>query len=185
MNISQDKEKAEMDELDELDSRFSAMVKRVEKIDLTIDPRQPESLRKAERDLGHIISDLEKLQSTGLPGIDVRGSSEIYGELSADIRDLLLQTKQLKQQISQTLPDQSIEDSEETIDLLGREEIAKLLLVVSRAFSIQRISAEQRSFIKDEICRKKGYLRAVLEADDIFTVMNTLASIRPQYQVAV
>ncbi len=60
---------------------------------------------------------------------------------------------------------------------LNREEVAKLLLLVSRAFSINQISNEQRNLIKDQICLRKGYLRNILRENDIAKVMGALSQI--------
>jgi hypothetical protein len=61
---------------------------------------------------------------------------------------------------------------------LKREEIAKLLLLSSRAHTIQQINVQQWRALKDEICRRKGYLRDILRQSDISAVMAALASIK-------
>jgi hypothetical protein len=61
---------------------------------------------------------------------------------------------------------------------LQREEIAKLLLLSSRAHSVQQISVQQWRALKDEICRRKGYLRQILRQSDISSVMAALANIQ-------
>lgn len=61
---------------------------------------------------------------------------------------------------------------------LQREEIAKLLLLSARAHSIQQINVQQWRAIKDEICKRNGYLRVILKQNDISGVMNALSSLQ-------
>jgi len=166
-----------------IDSRFTAMAQRVESIDLILDPRNPQSLKQADNDLGKVIEELEQLQSIGQRGTPV-GPDDVYGPLTGDISELLQQTRLLRDQIKKSIPSTLLYESNKRDDKepeppLTREEIAKLLLVVSRAFSIALITIEQRSFIKDEICKRKVYLRGVLQSEDIFAVMKSLAELSP------
>ena len=70
----------------------------------------------------------------------------MYSALSSDISELLDQTKMLKDQIKKSIPDslRISHASNNEVEPLTRDEVAKLLLVVSKAFSISHISSEQR-----------------------------------------
>lgn len=79
--------------------------------------------------------------------------------------------------------DDDDEDSDEDSDIdnnatpLSRDDVAKLLLLVSKAYSIQTITATQRSKIKDEIILQKGYLRPLLlqnnKIPDVLAILAT------------
>ena len=58
---------------------------------------------------------------------------------------------------------------------LAREEVAKLLLLVSRAHGIGQLTDEQKSQLKMDICRRKGALRNILRQQDITQIMTVLA----------
>lgn len=61
--------------------------------------------------------------------------------------------------------------------VLERDEIAKLLLLVARAFAFQHITLDQKSVIKNDIVRRKPYLRQIVMLDDISSIMNALKKI--------
>ena len=63
------------------------------------------------------------------------------------------------------------------LDMLRRDEIGKLLLLVAKAFQTQQITREQRSRIKEQICNRAGYLRMVLEQQDMRVVIAALVAI--------
>jgi hypothetical protein len=58
---------------------------------------------------------------------------------------------------------------------LAREEIAKLLLLVSRAHGIGQLTDSQKSNLKMEVCLRKSYLRHILRQQDINQIMSALA----------
>lgn len=58
---------------------------------------------------------------------------------------------------------------------LAREEVAKLLLLVSRAHGIGQLTDEQKSHLKMEVCRRNGSLRNILRQQDITQIMAALA----------
>lgn len=104
---------------------------------------------------------------------------------------MLEQTQLLYKQIDVTLQRITSTDEKKTVASsssptrkgnsqppLQREEIAKLLLLSSRAHTIQQIDVQQWRLLKDEICRRKGYLRDILRQSDISAVMAALASIK-------
>jgi hypothetical protein len=116
--------------------------------------------------------------------------------LHAEIENMLEQTQLLYKQIDATLQRITAKDPSAASGASGssssstsssahnsepplqREEIAKLLLLSSRAHSVQQISVQQWRGLKDEICRRKGYLRQILRQSDISSVMAALASIQ-------
>lgn len=122
--------------------------------------------------------------------LDPNGSSH-NAILNNEIENMLEQTQLLYKQIDATLqrvldentmkqqlPSTSTTNNKSSSELpLQREEIAKLLLLSSRAHSIQQINVQQWRAIKDEICRRNGNLRMILKQTDISAVMNALATI--------
>ena len=46
---------------------------------------------------------------------------------------------------------------------LERDEVAKLLLLSAKAFTMKRITRKQKDHLKDQICLRLGYLRIILE----------------------
>jgi hypothetical protein len=116
--------------------------------------------------------------------------------LNTEIENMLEQTQLLYKQIDVTLQRITANDEKKTDSSpsfsspssptrkenseppLQREEIAKLLLLSSRAHTIQQINVQQWRALKDEICRRKGYLRDILRQSDISAVMAALASIK-------
>jgi hypothetical protein len=60
---------------------------------------------------------------------------------------------------------------------LRREEIGKLLLLISRAYSTRQIDHQQRRLIKSHVCRRAGYLRILLLQTDMSVVMAALSAI--------
>ena len=111
---------------------------------------------------------------------------------------MMLQTMKLYEQIDATLqrmPETGPTGSRLDQPQLEREEIAKLLLLSSRAYGIQQISSEQyRSVVqcgvcilltsalfirtvKNAICKRDGKLRSILQQSDIANVMMALSSI--------
>jgi hypothetical protein len=115
--------------------------------------------------------------------------------LTKEISNLLHQTQQLYQVLDLTIQkheamyqhefgskstndgqdSKEAEDDDETP--LAREEVAKLLLLVARAHGIGQLSDEQKSNLKMEVCRQKGYLRHILRQQDITQIMTALASV--------
>lgn len=57
---------------------------------------------------------------------------------------------------------------------LAREEIAKLLLLVSRARGIGQLSDSQKSSLKLQVCARKSHLRDILRQQDITHIMAAL-----------
>lgn len=73
------------------------------------------------------------------------------------------------------IPDET--HNEIYMEPLRREEIGKLLLLVSKAFETQQISRDQKSKIKNQICNRAGYLRLILEQEDMRIIMAALVTI--------
>ena len=67
------------------------------------------------------------------------------------------------------------EESSRSGGPLAREEIAKLLLLVSRAHGIGQLTDQQKSNLKMEVCLRKSYLRTILKQQDITQIMAALA----------
>lgn len=167
---------------------FAAMTSRVENLDLEIDPSNPQSLLRAKGDIDSIVRDLENFNAAGANkfSADDDGSEGVHLEASlvSDIGELLEQTKMLQDHINKQVKamdrytdDEPPAQETDSVRPLEREEIAKLLLLVARAYGIQQISVEQRAFIKNEICGRKGYLRNILLQDDIGAVISSLADL--------
>jgi hypothetical protein len=112
--------------------------------------------------------------------------------LSSEIANLLHQTQQLfqvldltiqKQQLQAAQHQQLSDEEQEQIESansdedapLAREEVAKLLLLVSRAHGIGQLSDDQKSNLKMEVCLRKSYLRNILRQKDITQIMKALA----------
>ena len=68
-------------------------------------------------------------------------------------------------------------NGDDTGEPLRRDEVAKLLLLVSRAYGIKQITASQRGFLKSEIVRRSSALRKVVLQDDIGRVLTMLADL--------
>lgn len=121
--------------------------------------------------------------------------------LNREIEELLRQTQLLYAQLERTLQmkkNQNAQNISATSDSeepeLSREEVAKLLLLISRAYSIQHITSAQRRLvqphrmiqlnnmqnfrkIKDDVCQRKGYLRKLVREQDIGKVLQNLAEL--------
>lgn len=169
------------------------MSKRVEKLDSIIDPKVPSSLIQARDELGSIISDLEKmkvqLESTDSPSR--QPNTKQKQSMETAIVELLKHTKILKGHIDNTIrsgeardgvsdtgSEGSVSDSPMNVqDPLKRDEIGKLLLLVSKAYQTRQITKQQRGVIKNRICRRSGYLRMILEQDDMNVVIAALAAV--------
>ncbi len=61
--------------------------------------------------------------------------------------------------------------------VLQREEIAKLLLLTIKSYELNRISVKQKGHIKDQVCRRLGYLRLVLQQEDIGLIIEALTAV--------
>jgi len=80
---------------------------------------------------------------------------------------------QQQSQTSSSLASQVLNDSVP----LSRDEIAKLLLLTSRAWKMKMVTDKQRHFIKTVIVRQEGYLRVILSLSSIKTIMSALAAV--------
>lgn len=190
-----------IDTLNTLDGAFASMAQRVSNLEKAIDPNNLESIIAAKNDLAQIIGDLEKLQCNKLDAVETSdlhsGQQEAKAHrkaLNKEVNNLLEQTqalyKQLNSIIQARVAQMALEQStgpsnKEAIapregkeEPLGREEISKLLLLVSKASQNGYISNDQKNFIKDEICQRKGYLRQVVAERDITSSIAALTRIR-------
>ena len=108
-----------------------------------------------------------------------------------EIANLLHQTQQLYQVLDLTIHKQQAvhqqsqgnvgdaqqepaDENDQDVPL-AREEVAKLLLLVSRAHGIGQLTDEQKSNLKMEVCLRKSYLRNILRQQDITQIMTALA----------
>jgi hypothetical protein len=154
--------------LNSLDNAFATMAQRVADLDKSIDPRNLESIITAKNNLAQIIGDLEKLQCNKLDAVETTelhsGQVEAKAHrkaLNREIDSLLEQTQALYKQlnviiqsrVAQMALEQSApssakapspsEGNEE--EPLSREELSKLLLLVSKASQNDYISNEQKA----------------------------------------
>ena len=169
-----------------LHERFSTVASRIESIHLKIDAKKTETIDVAISELGLVIKDLEELQryQAVLPGgaskDDARRVQEdVRKSIGNEISELLNQSKGLQQQLQNISNRINGNNRTPTVQeeerLLGREELAKLLLLVSKAYSIQIIKPAQRNLLKEEIILRKPYLRSLLLAkNDIKEVLAAL-----------
>lgn len=130
-----------------------------------------ESIRSAKFQLDTIVSDLQRLKEE-TSKLDTSSIHLPY------VESLLKQTELLADHLKQILGvKEQGEDAPDLKTLLSREEIAKLLLLVSKAYSVGGITLVQKQNIKDQICAKLGYLRLVLQQKDMKLVFGALAAI--------
>jgi len=82
--------------------------------------------------------------------------------------------------------DEDEDDADERVDRLvaqneseplNREEIGKLLILTSRAYTSKILSANQRSFLKTQIVAQHGMLRVVLQFPTLESIMSALKTI--------
>ncbi len=173
--------------LDSLDHHFAELASRVENIDMKIDLSDPESLLKAKNSLAQVIADLEKLQLHGTDAVhtaDLRSGQRVVAEnrkvLNREIDSLLDQTRQLYVQLERAAisiqSQKTISPSKSTEPDLSREEMAKLLLLVSRAHKSSQISIQKKAFLKSLICRQDGNLRNILKYPEIGDVLKAISN---------
>lgn len=74
---------------------------------------------------------------------------------------------------SSSIENQILNDNEP----LTREEMARLFLFTARAWKVKMVSDRQRGFIKDVIVRREGYLRVILNFNDISTILGALVAV--------
>lgn len=67
-------------------------------------------------------------------------------------------------------------DSEDDESLLSRKEISNLLILCSKAYHDKKIDSSQRSQLKNDIVRRKSYLRRCAEGGDISNLVAIVAS---------
>jgi len=151
------------------------ITEKMTKLDISVDPSNPKAINNTKAKLEEIIRDLEEFSKDCKESVD----SEKIPSLMSDISDLLQQVQILYSHISkQAKAIDRYEDEGESYDEeeLSREEIAKLLLLTSKAFRGQQITAEQRGFIKDKVVKREGYLRKILQQEELGTVVNALVT---------
>ena len=182
---------------------FFAMAKRVESLSGLIDPNRPETLLHAQDTLDAVINDLEAMVLVGdrMESEPGEGPSNLITE----IRALLEQTRGLKSHIDKAIQiqkgvsndarpsqQQKNETADETEDgkkaamefvtsqgdaPLDRQEIAKLLLLISRAEKGGVLSKKQKSFLKTQVVARVGMLRVILQLNGIEVIMRALKAI--------
>ena len=168
-----------------VDQSLKSIAERVGRLDLLIDPSNPNSLREAQQTLNSIVSELQSISS-------VRNRDLSHNErlVIDEIDELLNHTIVLKQQIDSTISENqdlyntinrhsssNTDASDEPIDQpLNQEEIRKLLLLVSQAQSMNILTVNQKSLIKDQICRRQSFLRLIL-VDDITVILSSMKEI--------
>lgn len=189
--------------INQLDAQFSAMAERVEQLDFTIDLNNPASLLHTQDVLANIISDLQKLQSAEVSLPDLGGARRpLRDEIDELLEQTVFLHRQLTSSIMKAVTMSSqdetaqesagvenVEDEEGEDDVeeeapmsystdprseLRRDEIARLLLLVSRAFAYKQLTEEEKTLIKLEIIQKKSYLRQAMASESINEVMTAI-----------
>ena len=172
--------------------RFNKVAVDIQEIHGKIDATNPSTILVAVTETKAVISKLIELQEyqKGLPS--AIGTADIGVSIGREISDLLEQTKALYVQLSSIAGKISGEDSnsnsnndigssksreDSTSPALTRDDMGKLFLLTSRAYSIKAISLEQRNKIKGEIILQRGYLRDIfLKETDIAEVLATMSA---------
>ena len=164
------------------------MAERVESMGKGIDPKDPNSLSKARATLVSIIADLQSMVTLGS---QVQDDSKLG--MMQEVHNLLKQTQTLKLHLDRAIqispsiaaaakpspPTASFLEKQVLHDKvpLNRDEIAKLLLLTSRAWKSRLLSDKQRHFVKQVIVRREGYLRVILSFGSIQATMEALAAV--------
>ena len=191
-----------MSAADNLRESFFAMAKRVESLSGLIDPSRPETLLNAQATLNAVISDLESMVLVGDRMESEPGAGP--SNLITEIRALLEQTRGLKTHIDKAIviqgglsDDAEAAAQQETTDEepqgerdtvrefvtsqgdvpLDRQEIAKLLLLISRAEKGGVLSKKQKDFLKTQVVARVGMLRVILQLSGIEMIMQALKAI--------
>lgn len=172
--------------------RFNKVAVDIQEIHGKIDATNPSTIIIAVAETKAVISKLIELQEyqKGLPS--AIGTADIGVSIAREINDLLEQTKALYIQLSSIAGKVSGEDSnssnnndsgssksreDSALPALTRDDMGKLFLLTSKAYSIKAISLEQRNKIKGEIILQKGYLRDIfLKGTDIAEVLTTMSA---------
>ena len=170
-------------------------------LNISVDPSNPKAISATKTNLEEIISDLVQFSSD----CRLNGDTDRIPTLVGDIDQLLSQTRVLHGHISKQIHamhrmdietdrdgdrngggdrhgddtgsgSNSEDGGEYEEDPLNREEIAKLLLLTSKAYQAKHIDKEQKGHLKDEIVRRRSYLRKVVEQEDFGNVLTTLAT---------
>lgn len=180
------------------------MAKRVESLSGLIDPSRPETLLNAQATLNAVISDLESMVLVGDRMESGSGAGSSPSNLITEIRALLEQTRGLKSHIDKAIviqgglsDDAEAAAQQETTDEepqgerdtvrefvtsqgdvpLDRQEIAKLLLLISRAEKGGVLSKKQKDFLKTQVVARVGMLRVILQLSGIEMIMQALKAI--------
>ena len=178
---------------------FFAMAQRVESLSGLIDPTKPSTLLHAQSTLSAVITDLEAMTLVGDRMEAEPGAGE--SNLITEIRSLLDQTRGLKLHIDKAIgmqagagggaaPEEAAEEPVGESDSqvrefvnsqgeqpLARQEIAKLLLLISRAHKSGVLSQKQKDFLKTQVVARVGMLRVILQLNGIEMIMSALKAI--------
>ena len=155
------------------EEKFGKIAMKMTDLNIAVDPSNPNGLRNTEFKLKEIIDDLTKFKQES----QSNGDCKAIPTLSNDIEELLSQTTVLYGYISKQLKAMNRYDNEEeSFDELelDRNEIAKLLILTSKLYNTKQIDLKQKGYIKDKIIRKEGYLRKMLQQEELG--LNTLAT---------
>eukprot|EP01006_Ploeotia_vitrea_P033362 TRINITY_DN65471_c1_g1_i1.p1 TRINITY_DN65471_c1_g1~~TRINITY_DN65471_c1_g1_i1.p1 ORF type:complete len:180 (+),score=3.66 TRINITY_DN65471_c1_g1_i1:42-581(+) len=163
---SPSKEKNEIAQMSQAEEKFINITKKMTQLDISVDPSNPKGLINTQNQLNEIIKDLENF------AIECKnnGDSERIPSLNKDIQELLSQTHTLYGHISKQVKAMDrYEDEEESYDELelNREEIVKLFLLTSKAYKNKQIDEKQKGFIKDRIIHRDGYLRKIMQQEEL------------------
>ena len=169
---SPDKEN-KLGEISLAEEKFGKIAMKMTDLNIAVDPSNPNGLRVTESKLKEIMDDLTKFRKE----CQSNGDCITIPSLSNDIEELLSQTTVLHSYISKQLKAMNRYDNEEeSFDELelDRSEIAKLLILTSKLYATRQIDLKQKGYIKDKIVRKEGYLRKMLQQEELG--LNTLAT---------
>lgn len=189
-----------MSAADSLRTSFFAMAQRVESLSGLIDPTRPSTLLHAQATLSAVITDLEAMTLVGDRMEAEPGAGQ--SNLITEIRSLLDQTRGLKLHIDKAIgmqagagggaaPEEAAEEepvgesdsqvrefvNSQGEQPLSRQEIAKLLLLISRAHKSGVLSQKQKDFLKTQVVARVGMLRVILQLNGIEMIMSALKAI--------
>jgi len=137
-----------------LQDKFNNIARHIEAIHVKVDAKNPASIATAASELKVVIRDLEELQTfqRSLPDTQEASTSvggEVTRSIGTEISDLLQQVKSLLAQL-EVIGERFRERTagaaafQSSTNSLTRAEVARLLLLISKAYSIRYITPEQK-----------------------------------------
>jgi hypothetical protein len=139
-----------------LQDKFNNIARHIEAIHVKVDAKNPASIATAASELKVVIRDLEELQTfqRSLPDTQEASTSvggEVTRSIGTEISDLLQQVKSLLAQLEvigerfrERTAGAAAAAFQSSTNSLTRAEVARLLLLISKAYSIRYITPEQK-----------------------------------------